>query len=481
MNSIKRFELDANQIKIKDIVKKRFLELEIWAISDIDPNRNESHFTLESLENVLPNCKNTPILGYFERGDFVSHNGKMEYDKELENVFWNTEHGERILGWVRESDPVEIVEKNGLHWLKIRCVLCVAYAYNQVKRLLKDKTKKVSVEITVHNSTVREDGIEVIKDFTLNGITILGSQNGRPVVEGIPDAHLSLIEKMSEGVFAEQRKVLSFAYQSLSGENDTEFNAKEGNAETMDNETREEIEKEDVSEEVKFEETAPAEEPEKECGGKCAAEEEEHECGDCEEPCDDGCVEEECGTKCSEDPECPEGECPEEGEPEEECGDKNLCGDSEVKAPEDNYEANTNEMLSALQEENAKLQRELDECKSKLEEFEAIRNRMEIAEAAIEARRRSDLKAYAIGKMATEIIDKKYFDDISLKCENGEYTDNNAIDRDIAYAIYCSRPTNKEKLSTPITVEAPTREEEESKNLSRSERMALRLSKIKKN
>ena len=46
---------------------------------------------------------------------------------------------------------------------------------------------------------------------------------------------------MSEGVFAEQRKVLSFAYQSLSGENDTEFNAKEGNAETMDNETREEI------------------------------------------------------------------------------------------------------------------------------------------------------------------------------------------------------------------------------------------------
>ena len=128
MNSIKRFELDANQIKIKDIVKKRFLELEIWAISDIDPNRNESHFTLESLENVLPNCQNTPILGYFERGDFVSHNGKMEYDKELENVFWNTERGERILGWVRESDPVEIVEKNGLHWLKIRCVLCVAYA-----------------------------------------------------------------------------------------------------------------------------------------------------------------------------------------------------------------------------------------------------------------------------------------------------------------------------------------------------------------
>ena len=292
---------------------------------------------------------------------------------------------------------------------------------------------------------------------------------------------MSLIEKMSEGVFAEQRKVLSFAYKSLSGENDTEFNAKEGNAETMDNETRKEIEKEDVSEEVKFEETAPTEEPTVECGGKCAAEEEGSECGDGEEPCDDGCVEEKCGTKCSEETECPDGECPEEEEAKEECGDKNLCGDSEVKAPEDNYEANTNEMLSALQEENAKLQRELDECRSKLEEFEAIRNRMEIAEAAIEARRRSDLKAYAIGKMATEIIDKKYFDDISLKCENGEYTDNNAIDRDIAYAIYCSRPTNKEKLSTPITVEAPTMEEEESKNLSRSERMALRLSKIKKN
>ena len=51
MGNILRFDLSPNQMKFKNILNKEFIELEIWAISDINPNRNNSHFTLESIEN----------------------------------------------------------------------------------------------------------------------------------------------------------------------------------------------------------------------------------------------------------------------------------------------------------------------------------------------------------------------------------------------------------------------------------------------
>lgn len=217
--NILQFDLSPKQIKFKNILNKEFVETEIWAVSDIDPNRNKSHFTLESMERVVANgsIKNKPIVGFFKENDFTTHEGVADYDIELQNEYWNTERGERILGWVRESDPVEIVEKDGLHWIKFRCVLCVKYCYAQVKRLLKDRNKKVSVEITVHKSEKRPDGIVDLIEWDLNGTTILGSKNGKEVLEGIPGAHLSILEDLGGEAFAEQKKVLSFAYEKAFG------------------------------------------------------------------------------------------------------------------------------------------------------------------------------------------------------------------------------------------------------------------------
>ena len=153
-NEIKtmKFELNSKQLKYRDILNKELLELEVWAISDINPNRNNSHFTKESMENALSTFKNKPIVGLFQKDDFVDHAGKIDYDNELHKQFWNVESGERILGVIRESDPVELVEKDGLNWIKFRCILWVQYCYKQVRKLLKDRTKKVSVEITIKNS-----------------------------------------------------------------------------------------------------------------------------------------------------------------------------------------------------------------------------------------------------------------------------------------------------------------------------------------
>lgn len=217
--SILQFDLSPKQIKFKDILSKEFVELEIWAISDIDPNRNNSHFTYESLKKAVENgsMKNKPIVGFFENNNFTTHEGHADYDLELDKEFWNTERGERILGWIRESDPVELVEKDGLHWVRFRCILCTTYCYAQVKRLLKDRRKKVSVEITVHKSEMREDGVLDILDFTLNGTTILGSKNGKEVLEGIPGAHLSILENLDTDALMAQKTALSFAYEKAFG------------------------------------------------------------------------------------------------------------------------------------------------------------------------------------------------------------------------------------------------------------------------
>lgn len=217
--NILQFDLSPKQIKFKDILSKEFVELEIWAISDIDPNRNNSHFTYESLKKAVENgsMKNKPIVGFFENNNFTTHEGHADYDLELGKEFWNTEKGERILGWIRESDPVELVEKDGLHWVKFRCILCATYCYAQVKRLLKDRRKKVSVEITVHKSNKRDDGVLDILDFTLNGTTILGSKNGKEVLEGIPGAHLSILENLDTDALMAQKTALSFAYEKAFG------------------------------------------------------------------------------------------------------------------------------------------------------------------------------------------------------------------------------------------------------------------------
>ena len=143
MNNTKlSFAVDASQIDIKPILKKDFLELSMKAISSANPNRNNSWFTREAMERAIQNNSfvNKPVLGYFENGDFVSHNGEWNYDSETEMSYWDTlgKQGERILGMIRESDPVRIVEDDkGLSWITFNCCLWTQYSFKQVKRLIK--------------------------------------------------------------------------------------------------------------------------------------------------------------------------------------------------------------------------------------------------------------------------------------------------------------------------------------------------------
>ena len=224
---LKCFELDSKQIRIRDILNdKNFLEIEIFAISDANPNRNRSHFTLESMQKGLESFNDKPILGFFNKqGDFESHNGRVAYDPEEQIDYWDNSNGEQILGFIRQTDRKEIVERDGLHWICCTAMIYTQYNYKQVKKLLKDRKKKVSVEIAVLDSDM-VDGIEYIKEFDLKGITILGSRNGIQVKEGIEGAGLSILEVFDAARFSGQKQTIIQAYSQLE---DDEKNKEDGN------------------------------------------------------------------------------------------------------------------------------------------------------------------------------------------------------------------------------------------------------------
>lgn len=220
------FDVDANQIKIKKLLKKDFLELSMKAISSANPNRNMSWFTPEAMEKALPTFYNKPILGCFNNGDFESHNGSWEKDGETGMSYWDTlgSKGERILGLIRSEDTVEIVEENGLEWITLTCALWTQYSFKQVKRLLKDAirsqkdggpTKNISVEIDVLDYDELPNGVMKINDFKLVGITILGSRNGKKVEPGIEDAELSVLDMIGTDNYEKQRSELRMAYAKL--------------------------------------------------------------------------------------------------------------------------------------------------------------------------------------------------------------------------------------------------------------------------
>ena len=241
MDKIKQtFELSSRQVQLKQIKDSEFLFLEIKAINTDYPNRNGSHFTKESLYDAISTCYDKPILGSWNDGDFGSHDGEWNVDNNTESPYWNTKNGEHPLGFIREKDIVKVEKRGDKDWLIINCVLWVQYCWEQVSRLLiKDKKhKKVSVEIEILDSHLDEQGIIIIDKFKLLGITILGTKNGKPVVEGIEGASLDVLSEFDSDEFLRQKQTLCFAYQKLDGEQHNDVGAnilpKEVNAKVED-------------------------------------------------------------------------------------------------------------------------------------------------------------------------------------------------------------------------------------------------------
>lgn len=216
MNESKKkltFELSPEQLRIKTLLNKEFLAVDIMAISNVYPNRNKSYFTEDSMRNAIPTFYEKPILGAFDtlKEDYLGHNTSLVHDEYGVHEDTTGGRNEVPLGLVRSKDRVELIEKDGLKWISLSAALWVNYSYRQVKKLLKSKGKKVSVEVEVTKSHIDNDGIEVIDEFSLMGITILGSD----YTEAIPNANISIPELEGTESYQMHKKSLTFAYQEL--------------------------------------------------------------------------------------------------------------------------------------------------------------------------------------------------------------------------------------------------------------------------
>ena len=91
---ILKFDLDSKNVKIKNILEtKDFIKLEIWAISNVYPNNNNSHFPLPTMEkNVAEgNFYDKPVLGKWNsiNEDLEVHNSQIKYDSEYDTVYFD--------------------------------------------------------------------------------------------------------------------------------------------------------------------------------------------------------------------------------------------------------------------------------------------------------------------------------------------------------------------------------------------------------
>ena len=322
-------EVDASQIDVKQLLQKDFLELSMKAISSANPNVNNTWFTRESMERSLGSFVNKPILGYFENDDFVSHNGSWDHDTETQMDYWNTlgKKGERILGIIRESDEIKIVEdKQGLSWVVFTCALWTQYSFKQVKRLIKDAkrakrnggpTKNISVEVDLTDYEKMDNGVTKINAFNLVGVTILGTRNGIKVEPGIEGAELSVVDIMGRDVYSAQEKTLRLAYEKLNNSLVKKEESKvESEVVTKGNEAQAAFSADGPSVDTTvYAVDEAAGHDETDCGHNCGHNAQEDVCPDCgKAPCEceqhckseagsadtvDTCEKQECSTECS--------------------------------------------------------------------------------------------------------------------------------------------------------------------------------------
>lgn len=341
------FDLQSDKLFLKEAMKKSFLFIELWAVSDDNPNNNYTHFIAEDYNNSLQSFIDKPILGYFtkEDGDFKAHEGKIEKDDSNGIMFWDNFGGEKILGFIRDKDKIEVRQKDGKNWIVVNAALWTQYNYREIKKIIKDKHKKISVEIEVQDSYFtdleqnlldarelkndhtlickNEEGqdvkykygsyIEHISKFELSGITILGSRYGTPIKEGIEGASLSLLSEDGRAIFSRQQQALAFAYQELDGETGVVANniSKEDNGE-MDNPS------------LNVENTEPnvANETPEQQAEKQNFEQVCPNCGsaDCDGSCENNAANEQCENQHENQEQNPEPENQPENQPENECG-----------------------------------------------------------------------------------------------------------------------------------------------------------------
>lgn len=215
---MKTFSLEVSNVEVEELHNGDFLRLKLYAIST-GVNNNDSEFLLESFEDGIKTIPNKPILAYYNKilNDVEEHNSKLTMD-EFGEIFEDYQYStaEKPVGVTPESSIINIEEIDGKHWIVIEnALIWTVYNKQLVEILTSQQTKKVSVEVEILDSE-EVDGIQRFKAWNWCGITILGKYpDGSQVMEGIPGAHLELLEFSKSDKFKKFNLTFNEKYQNI--------------------------------------------------------------------------------------------------------------------------------------------------------------------------------------------------------------------------------------------------------------------------
>lgn len=178
-------------------------------IVNVGKNYNDTSFSKESIEKAIPTLYNIPLIGIYSEieNDFKSHAKNALERKQT-----------YAIGTIPESCNAHFEKELGMEYLVADIVVWKEYFpefFNVIENNEeKERQTTISMEISLSDYE-KKDGIFDIKEFSFNGICLLG-ENVKP---GIPNAGLRVI-RFEEGKIDFEDNSL---YQNLLKESNEEL------------------------------------------------------------------------------------------------------------------------------------------------------------------------------------------------------------------------------------------------------------------
>lgn len=166
MEKIIQFNIDEDNIKIKEISDEQLAIAEIWVCHDGN-NKHNMPISLDTIKKATPTLLNKFLVASYKYGDFGGHDGK-----EM-----------RILGFFPKENNIRYLEKDDKTYLVADVILSKVYAEQEYMAFVNNNHRSVSMEITALDVEENEYGENEIKSFIFNGVTVLGT-NVQPACEG---------------------------------------------------------------------------------------------------------------------------------------------------------------------------------------------------------------------------------------------------------------------------------------------------------
>lgn len=166
-------------------------------------NRNKCNISMECAKKSLPTIFNKPIICKYNSDlrEFVNDVSDHAYDQD--EAFQM-----RIAGHIPSDSRVNFIKrKNGKTYLNAEAIIQKKYMPQLMDILKKNNgTLKVSIEIKAVGEQ-NEDGIFVIDNFVLQGVTILSPT----VMEGIEGSNIKVLKFSQEEISSMNKRYLQFS------------------------------------------------------------------------------------------------------------------------------------------------------------------------------------------------------------------------------------------------------------------------------